>query len=153
MGRVLRYCGIAAVIVLTLGLGQCPVSQLGVLEEKRGLWESLAIDDYRYTFRRSCFCIPDAVRPVIVQVIDGETESIVDADTMEPVDNTFFDDWRTIDLIFDRLQSTLESATGTVQVTYDPDFGFPATVSADPIRGAIDDEFATFVTEFEVLAQ
>jgi hypothetical protein len=44
------------------------------------LWESQAIDNYRYTLQVGCFCLVDVTRPVIVEVKDGQVASITYAD-------------------------------------------------------------------------
>jgi hypothetical protein len=59
--------------------------------------------------------------------------------------------YATIDRVFLALQSAYTAEADEITVTYDPAYGFPATVSIDYIIEAMDDELSYQVSDFQVL--
>ena len=85
--------------------------------------------------------------PVTVEVAGGVVvaESYPDA-TLEMVLPSI--PLRTVEDMFERSLSTLVDG-GAVEVTFDESYGFPTTLTIDPIPGAIDDEFSVRVISVE----
>ncbi|MGH9119960.1 MAG: DUF6174 domain-containing protein [Acidimicrobiales bacterium] len=57
----------------------------------------------------------------------------------------------TVDDLFDRARTAIDEADG-VEIDYDNDFDFPATIVIDNLIDAIDDEVTYVVTDFEVVS-
>ncbi len=115
-----------------------------VAAEQHSFWRSQGIASYTFSVSRPCFCPPEWSGPFDVTVVDGATTGV----TFQgfPAAAAFVEHIpTTIEAVFDLL---IANAATTVDVTYDPIFGFPASYSVDPIVNAIDDEFSITITNF-----
>lgn len=95
----------------------------------------------RTTVLYGCFCPQSRAR---VEVRDGQVTEVTqlgEVDTPATVTAG-------IDGLFDALRATLDDDPASVDVTYDPELGFPAMVSVDPIENAVDDEWSWTVSDF-----
>lgn len=124
---------------------------LAVLEEGRRIWAASKIDSYRFTIEWLCLC--PQTRGTI-EVIDGDVVSI--SAMSEDADVSALD--RTIDDLFamavaaaDGTQYAGAGAPGEVTAALDAEYGIPVRVSADPLAGAVDDEFGWQITGFVAL--
>lgn len=100
-------------------------------------WKAEGRPDYTMRFTRSCFC--PRLGPVTVTVIAGRVVVPTGPDR-EKV--------RTIDQLFALIRS---GEADRITVTYDPEFGYPRTLDADMILGAIDDEVRYRVSDYRPL--
>jgi hypothetical protein len=120
------------------------------LAAARARWARIAADDYVFDFQRSCFCAPDFVRPVRIEVLGGTVSSAVYADTGEPIAPPLTS-VPTIEDLFDEIQDAVDRMASSVLAEYDPGMGYPTSVSIDYIANAIDDEMAFSVSSFQLL--
>lgn len=111
-------------------------------------WEAAAPFAYRYRVQVNCFCGEERTRPVSVVVVNGQTVSLLYADSLTPADTVLFSDVRTMDRLFARLRSILDNGPASFTATYDPGLGFPTTVWADPVAQVVDEEVGYVVTDF-----
>jgi hypothetical protein len=74
----------------------------------RNLWNQRNISNYRYTLSNSCFCVPDARGPVVIEVRNGQTTSITSVATSQPVDPQLFQQYNTIPKLFDVIQDAID---------------------------------------------
>lgn len=117
------------------------------LETNLATWERRQPANYQFTWRMGCFCPPEATGPFTVTVRDGEV-TITPAQAGGPKPGALVRP--TIADLFATARALLASAD-TVAVIYDPTFGFPSRIDADPITNAVDDEASFSVTDFLVL--
>lgn len=138
-------------LVLTLFVVGCS-SPLGPeqdsLASARARWNALSLDGYTYQFRRACFCPPEFVREMRIEVLGDVVNSAIYVDTSEPVTLPEAD-IPTIDDLLAEIQAAIDSEAFLVVATYDQTQGFPTSVSIDFIEMAIDDEMAFTVTAFQ----
>ncbi|MCG8466881.1 MAG: DUF6174 domain-containing protein [Gemmatimonadetes bacterium] len=118
------------------------------LSAARARWASLSPDRYTFVLQRSCFCPPETVRPMRIEVLGSIVNEAVYSDTEEPVAIPL-EQVPTIDDLFDEIQGAIDDDAFLVDATYDPDRGFPTSVSIDHIELAVDDEQAFTVTAFQ----
>ena len=59
------------------------------------------------TYQRSCFCVPDWTRPVVIDVKDNRIGRIVYADDEVPVGPTYWKSYHTVDELFALIDSAL----------------------------------------------
>lgn len=121
-------------------------SPLGaVLDEQTvaaSTWAEFGPSDYRFTFRRSCFC-PPPFAPVTITVINGEIDSIEGSDLGE-----FFDGLTIDDTI---ASSPVLSGTGGSLIRWerDPAWGFPIYRLDDlSVLGLLDGTITETITDF-----
>ena len=73
-------------------------------------------------------------------------------DVVERTDGGFLGPAKTVDELFDLIQSLIDDGRGIVSAEFDPDSGLPRTISTDPIPGAVDDEQTYNITSFDFVA-
>ncbi len=99
-----------AVVGLALTLIGC-ADMLGPEEDglaaARARWTRASIDSYVFEFQRSCFCVPDFVRPVRIEILEGLVDSAVYVDTEEPVSPPLTS-VPTIEDLFDEIQEAFD---------------------------------------------
>lgn len=105
------------------------------LADARALWEAADIVDYTMVVEPRCFC--GFQGEVEVVVVNGEQVDVRPRDpdvTAEQYDGLDL----TVDGIFRAVSDAI--ASGTVDVAYDPDRGYPTSAALDPMPNAVDDE-------------
>jgi hypothetical protein len=118
--------------------------------KNRAIWESHAPAAYEFTFRRSCECLPEQTIPVRVTVRDGQIQSVVSQVSGEPVAP---ESHRTLEIegLFTRIGAALDSGAHRVVVTYDPVYGYPASVLIDEHPRSVDDEVYFTATDLRIV--
>jgi len=121
-----------------------------VLTDRANQWSNpQRIYNYRYTVALSCFCPADLKGPFTVRVTGGDVVDVRRGETiLEPGDRAlnWVGDFRTL---FMYVRSYLRAAS--LDVRYDPTYGFPVELRADPSLDLLDDEFGFEVLDFTVL--
>jgi len=108
-------------------------------------WTARHLTDYRFVWQRTCFCLPDAVQPIVVTVHHGEIVSATDR-AGTPVSADIRNDLLTIDALY-RRAAAARCTADEVRVTASQD-GVPANFFIDPRRGVADDEYSVAISEF-----
>jgi hypothetical protein len=139
-------------VVLALMLTACSASSTYNQNLKK--WQGANISHYRYQLVIGCFCPFYEDMPLTIEVENGVVVSIARTDgtlvdSTDPAYETY-SAYATIDRLFAQLESEMADAD-EVNVDYDSQFGFPANISIDLIKEAVDDELSLQVTNFEVL--
>lgn len=124
------------------------------LQQNRAKWEGQNIEHYRFTVVASCFC-PFAGAQVTYEVQNGQVlNESIQSDPDRQIDpaqaSAFYQDYNTIDKVFDYLEKETKEAD-QITIDYDPTYGFPTDVSIDRIKEAIDDEMYLTLSNFEPL--
>ena len=129
------------------------------LADAREQWMAAEIDDYEITVTQACFCLYGPYYgPNHVVVLDGRIsrvtyqgerrdgfrrgDSLTREDALKP----------TIEIMFDDLDRTIRriTANATLEVEYDPDYGFPTLVAFERPDIA-DEEYRLVVSSFRAL--
>jgi hypothetical protein len=104
-------------------------------------WASKDISTYRFTLTYSCFC--PWTDPMAVTVVDDQVtsvtmngESVANAGGLPLL----------VESAFEQVRSSLDAHE--IEAAFDPEFGFPSRVVADPIENAVDEEFSFRITDF-----
>lgn len=141
-------CKLSIVCLLFLcsckDLGTAP--ERGLLADHTGIadpqrrWEAYHITEYTFLQTRTCFCADGGrnyrvtVRSgVIVKIDDPATGSVLAADRRG--------DFKTIPELFALVQSIDPATVASLQVTYDPRYGYPLRVYVDPSAMIADEEY------------
>ena len=120
------------------------------LENARQRWASNGAASYDFTVYLSCFCTPDAGRPVVVVVANGVVQSRKFVDTGAAVTPPFSPAYSTIEGLFDIVADARARNAAQLDVEYDPERGYPKRIGIDYIANAIDDEINYTVLDFHV---
>ena len=109
-------------------------------ERNRRLWDDLKMDDYTFQFRWSCFCLPEYTAPVDIHVELDTFVSVSLAENGNPVAPDNWDRYETIDRLFDILEDAFDQNAEHIQVSYDPELGYPLSAFID---------YSTFIADEE----
>lgn len=125
------------------------VSNLKQLRQNQRLWNRQNIKNYRYTLTNSCFCISEFRGPSIIEVRNGVTVSITNAETGQPVDSTLLRQYSTVPKLFTLIRNAINSGEPELSVTYDSQLGYPTQINIGNL--AADAGVFTTISNFEVL--
>lgn len=115
------------------------------LDANRAKWEQASIASYDFQLRIGCFCPPDNTRPVDLEVEDGVAVSIEYTDEPKTVTTDFFQRADTIEKLFAIIQDAIDAEADSLTVEYHATYGYPVSITIDPIELAVDEEIAYFV--------
>lgn len=104
------------------------------------LWQSHDVQDYHYEFQFVCGeCLPEWTHPRRIRVDAGVITQVADLVTAQVT--TIDDRSATIYQLFLDIQQTLDARPHRFSATYDPELGYPTSVSVDLRANLQDDEF------------
>jgi len=102
------------------------------LEANRNKWSQAGLGgNYTMQMRHICFCVPDYLDPVNIEVADFEFASITDANSGEPVELGRATGYHTVSSLFDFIERALDLQTANVYVNYHETYGYPTDVNVD----------------------
>lgn len=134
---------------LVLGCGSTGPTELDQLDLAEARWEDRGPPDYRFELRIACFCPPDYNEWHRVTVEDGAIVALENLVTQEPVPVDRWDEWYTVDQLFDRIRQFIASDIfGRVEAEYHPALGFPETANMVAREGVADAGILFQVREF-----
>jgi hypothetical protein len=140
-GLPLRRSFRLLVLAFAAGCARSPFEQRADdLSAARMRWRTAAISSYDFDLEKSCFCIQEALGPVTISVRNGQFAGIFSTDGGTAVDTMLFQEFLTMDRVFETTQRLLDSRPASFTASYDAALGFPTTVAVDPNAQAVDDE-------------
>ncbi|UCC17087.1 MAG: hypothetical protein JSU58_00605 [Dehalococcoidales bacterium] len=144
---------LAIMVLLTvLAAISCTGSVPQELTNNEKLWKDQELKDYDFTLERQCFCPEDWRGPVNIEVRNGTAVSVTYQSDGTVVTEGKFDDVDTIDKLFTLLKNAFagkgdfEQKADSVDVTYDGQMGYPATLYIDVSQLMADEEQGYTVT-------
>jgi hypothetical protein len=93
--------------------------------ENMAHWNAVVMDNYDYTVQLSGFMPLEYLTPKQVQVRNRSIVSILDVETGNDVDLSFYN-YPTVDDAFDNIFNALNTYVGAMRVTYDETLGYPS---------------------------
>jgi len=112
-------------------------------------WGTAAPAEYRFDYRRICFC--PVIEELRITVADGLVVQVTSRDTGELIPDERYPDVPTIDGLFVEIDQLIRADPYHLEVEYDPEYGYPAALEVDIEERMADEEFAYTVREFAVL--
>ena len=138
-----------AILAALIGAGCSDVlgPQQDDLSAARARWAVAGPENYLFELQRSCFCGPDFLRAVEIQVQSGAVFSAIYVDTQEPIDEPL-NTVPTIEDLFDEIQDAIDREAFRLDVVYSEDLGYPLSVSIDFSEMIADEEQSFQVRNF-----
>ncbi|WP_199332923.1 DUF6174 domain-containing protein [Nostoc sp. FACHB-190] len=121
------------------------------LKVNRQLWNQQKLNNYRFTFSRSCFCLPKATQPVVITVRNNQVASITPVNNNEPVDTELFQQYNSIPKLFGIIDDAIAKKASSLNVKYDPQFGYPTQINIDYNQQIADEEIYLTISNLEPL--
>ena len=124
------------------------------LDTHRNIWDQQSAADYRYGYRRNCFCIPEVVAPVLIVVRDNSVDTVHFQASDEYVPDEYLDMelYTSIDGLFDIIQDAIDEDAAQVSVDYSPDFGYPQLAFIDYSELIADEELGWSASDLILIA-
>ncbi|MEH2241550.1 DUF6174 domain-containing protein [Nostoc sp.] len=126
-------------------------SNLTQIQINHRLWNRQKINNYRYKLSNSCFCIPEFRGPLIIEVRNGITSSIMNAETGKPINSQLLRQYSTIPKLFNLIRNTIKRGEPELTVVYNPQLGYPTQINIGNL--AADAGVFTTISNFEELHQ
>ncbi|NRB38618.1 MAG: META domain-containing protein [Pseudomonadales bacterium] len=117
-------------------------------EKNKATWQAAAIDDYRYTFNRSCFC--PLLEDVVVTVIDGEIREASYTPSGEVLDATAIAEQYTLDNLFTLVEQDIPEGE-SIEVVYHSTLGFPEEIHQNLDQAAVDGSVSFYAKDFQTI--
>lgn len=127
-----------------------PATPLQHLQAAQSLWQQKQPEHYAYTLKRSCFCAPDYTKPVEIRVYRGVVQQATILPEGRPLPPDRKTDAITVDGLFKIVQDAINSKAESIDVKYDPQFGFPTAINIDQSRMIADEEMSLSATNFKI---
>jgi hypothetical protein len=137
-----------------LGRGKAPTPQrssTSLLQRSQQLWAKQNISNYRYTLRRSCFCLPKATEPVTIAVRNGKVTSMVAVSNGGPVNREYFTKYDSIAKLFEIVEDAIARRAYRVFVSYHPTLGYPTQINIDYDQMMADEELYITIENLQPL--
>ncbi|PIE00984.1 MAG: hypothetical protein CSA79_01410 [Thiothrix nivea] len=112
-------------------------------------WQQADTGAHQYETRQVCFCPQEVTRPMTVTELQGRIVNAVYADDKTPVPDNIRNSLLTVDERFAQLQEAYESGADTIDVQYDPQSGYPASVFIDQSRQIADEEVSYSISNLQ----
>ena len=119
------------------------------LDENRVLWQQSNTDQYQYTYRKTCFCLPQD--DIVVVVEAGVVVEAYFTPSGTPLTPTEIQshNLRTVEQLFDVIQAEIDRPAAQLVVTYNATSGYPELISVDPVAQVVDEEYSISVMDFQ----
>lgn len=123
---------------------------LAALDAAEALWKQKRPEHYAYQLQPSCFCPPEFTQPIAIRVFKGlvQQADLVTSKKSLPSDRKA--DAKTIDDLFKLIREAINRPAASVQVSYDPNYGFPSSISIDLDQMMADEEIYYTAKDFKV---
>lgn len=108
-------------------------------------WQAQGIQNYSYYYRVSCFCLPTYG---YVYVTNGDVVAVEISGT-NYTDVQTLTDFPTIEGMFSKAYDAISYGADSIEVDFNTNYHFPASIGIDYERYAIDDEVGYSVTQFQ----
>ena len=124
--RVMAFCLTATLAAIGCSAPTGPDQIQDELERNRQLFEQQVGGSYSVDHRRECLCIPEMRTPVVLRVVQGQMQEVIDA-SGEPVTPGNWSYYLTVEQAFAAVERAVEEGVRVV-VTYDPRYGYPMRI-------------------------
>lgn len=112
------------------------------------LWNQRGPASYDITVSLSCECTNEMTGPVVVSVRDGLVTSRTYVSTGATVGLSYAEHFLTVEGLFRKIDDARSRNPASLEVRYDPAFGFPSLISIDYNRQYADDEIVYRAYDF-----
>jgi len=122
------------------------------LRENQQKWAARNVTHYRFDLTIGCKCPWGGLMPLKIEVQAGQLVSMLDKNG-QPISTNYaetFNQAASIEKLFAILDHAIGSAS-EVKVKYDPDYGYPTSISLLSSKMITDSGIGYYVKNFEVL--
>lgn len=112
------------------------------LDDAKSKWASAKLSKYDLIQQKSCFCIEDAIRPMLFTVLSWSVigTSAVYYDSNSEIDPWYWDSLMSIDKAFALIQEAIDKNAASLNVEYDMTLWYPKVINIDRDSMMADEE-------------
>jgi hypothetical protein len=140
------------VLIGVLAVQSSPaVDPAAALAQAEARWQKAKPVVYEFSVLVECFCGPDMAReplPFRVTTTRPYERTSTPLQRLRPNWERLYARYNTVELIFDAIRRAIGVGRDRIDVTYDPEFGFPIKANLDPLLMVADEETYVTVTDF-----
>lgn len=125
--KTLAFLIMAGLLVSGCGASDGPVNARLGSRGELSQWRAQDWTDYRFDFARHCFCVPEALEPVTIEVSGGRISAVRSRRTGEELPRTASAPWYTIEELFRLVRDAERAGVRPLRVRYHP-LGYPAEI-------------------------
>lgn len=122
---------------------------LAALDAAEALWKQKRPEHYAYQLQPSCFCPPEYTQPIEIRVLKGVIQQADLVASKKALPPERKGDAKTIEQLFKMIRDAINRPAASVKVTYDPNYGFPSSISIDLDQMIADEEVYYTVKAFK----
>lgn len=126
------------------------------LNENQTKWATSAIHDYEYVVRTICFCTIESTTPIRQRIendlvvdsrydCDNKSNALLTAICGQQPSQAFE---QSVTDLFQKIDNAIKQNVALLDVQYDPQYGYPLSISIDPILNLSDDETVFTISDF-----
>ena len=138
-----RWCFLTALVAGCQSHAATCKSDPGIAAAQAA-WKARHLDNYKFVWHQTCFCLPQAVQPIVVTVRHGAIVSATDLGGAAIADDVKAN-LMTIDELYRHLED-MKCTADEVQLTASAD-GVPEKIYIDPRHSIADDEFDISISQ------
>ena len=123
------------------------------VNQLRQEWQGLGYSNYKFTFKRICFCGQDVLSGTVT-VNNGQVVAVTDALGAggAPIDNPDLSQYKSIEELFDIINDAM-GQVDVLMVGFDPTLHFPNQIQVDPNALMVDDEASYLASGVQLIDQ
>ena len=141
-----------AIILLSLVFSACTATKTNSSEKNPAAsvqksldrhlsqWKKAGFDKYSYEFRRSCFCMRDYTKPVLIRVKNNTVTDARFKDNNKQLTEAFKGNRQTINMLFKTIQDAIDRKAHSIKIEYNEQYGYPASIVVDYDERMADEE-------------
>lgn len=116
------------------------------VKARRAQWGNSELSNaYTMVMQNSCFCTH--TRPARLSVVNGNLGSMEYTDDDSEVELSAVKHYKTMDQVFEAIESAILMGADDIQITWDEEGGYPTSVNINWLSCAVDEESNFLITE------
>lgn len=157
----MKYLTILAVSLLVSSCGGNPSNQKDTelgntssnkttseLNNATSKWSTFNLKDYQYQFHKSCYCLPENTREILVYVKNSSVYEAYYVESGEAVTGDEFTKLFTVEQWFAFIAQEANKKPDAIKITYNTEKGYPETIAIDYYKQIADDEISYIISDF-----
>lgn len=120
------------------------------LAQAEATWRQKRPKHYAYTLQRTCFCTPESRKPLQIRVYEGVTQQAIVLPEGYNLPKTRWEEAKTIDQLFRLIHEAVDRQAASMEVQYDPNYGFPTYIAIDYDSMMADEEVYYEASDFKI---
>jgi hypothetical protein len=127
-----------------------PSNVAQLLKAAEAKWQQKRPQHYAYTLQRSCFCTEEYRKPISIRVFNGKVQQATLLPEGKPLPAERKGDALTVEGLFAIIRTAITNKAASIEVKYDPQYGFPTTIAIDQDRRMADEEINITASNFAI---